>query len=53
MGIGALVGILFYLGAQIVFALGQLLQLSLPAVSVLPAVVVALCAMILIRRMRW
>ena len=53
MGIGALVGILFYLGAQIIFALGQLLHLSLPVVSVIPALIVALCAALLIRRMRW
>ncbi len=53
MGIGALVGILFYLGAQIIFALGQLLNLSLPLVSVLPAIIVTLCAAALIRRMRW
>ncbi len=53
MGIGALVGILFYLGSQIVFALGQLLQLSIPLVSISPALVVFLFAGLLLRRVRW
>ena len=53
MGIGALVGILFYLGAQIIFALGQLLQWSLPLVAALPAFLVLCCAGLLLRRMRW
>jgi len=53
MAIGAVVGILFYLGAQIVFALGQLLDWSLPLVAGLPAVIVLICALLLLRRMRW
>lgn len=53
MGIGALVGILFYLSAQIIFALGQLLQLSIPLVAISPAVVVFACASLLLRRVRW
>ena len=53
MGIGALVGILFYLSSQIVFALGQLLQLSIPLVSVSPALVIFACAGLLLRRVRW
>lgn len=53
MGVGALVGILFYLGAQIVFALGLLLHLSIPMVNLAPTVIVTLCAGILLARMNW
>jgi lipopolysaccharide export system permease protein len=53
MGIGAVVGILFYLGAQIVFALGLLLHLSIPMVSLVPTVIVALCAGFLLARLHW
>jgi len=53
MGIGALVGILFFLGAQILFALGQLLQLSIPLTAAAPSVLVLLCAWLLLHRMRW
>ena len=53
MAIGAVVGILFYMAAQIVFALGHLLKFSPPLVAVTPALVVALCAVVLMRRMRW
>ncbi|MGB5439803.1 MAG: LptF/LptG family permease, partial [Gammaproteobacteria bacterium] len=53
MGAGAALGILFYLGAQIVFALGLLLQLSIPVVSFVPTVIVTLCAGILLTRMHW
>ena len=53
MAIGAVTGILFYLGAQIVFALGLLLHLSIPLTSLAPTVAVALCAGILLARMHW
>lgn len=53
MAIGAVVGILFYLGAQIIFALGQLLGWSLPLMAALPSVIVLFCALFLLRRMRW
>ena len=53
MAIGALVGILFYLGSQIVFALGHLLHMSLPVIAALPCILVLLCAIHLLRRMRW
>ncbi len=53
MAIGAVVGILFYLGAQIIFALGHLLKLSPPLIAVLPAIFVTLCAVLLMRRLRW
>lgn len=53
IGIGAVVGILFYLGTQIIFSLGQLLQWSIPMVAVLPAAIIMACALVLMRRMRW
>ncbi|HYQ71443.1 MAG TPA: LPS export ABC transporter permease LptG [Gammaproteobacteria bacterium] len=53
MAIGAVVGILFYLGAQIIFALGLLLHLNIPVVSLVPTIIVTLCAGILLSRMRW
>lgn len=53
LGIGALVGILFYVGAQIIFALGQLLGLGIIPVTAFPTVVVVLCASALITRMHW
>ena len=53
MAIGAVVGILFYLGAQIVFALGLLLQLNIPMVTLVPTVIVTLCAGILLARLHW
>lgn len=53
MGIGAAVGILFYLGSQVVFALGLLLDLSIPVASMVPTVIVASCAGILLAKMHW
>jgi lipopolysaccharide export system permease protein len=53
IGIGAVVGILFYLGAQIIFALGQLLQLNIPFIAVSPTIIILLCALVLLKRMRW
>lgn len=53
LGIGALVGILFYLGAQIIYALGQLLSLSVPVVAFLPTAIVIFAALLLLRRMHW
>ena len=53
MGIGAVVGILFYLSAQIIFALGQLLQLNIPLVALTPTLMVLVCALVLLKRMRW
>jgi lipopolysaccharide export LptBFGC system permease protein LptF len=46
-------GILFYLGTQIIFSLGQLLQWSSPLVAALPTAIILTCALILWRRMRW
>jgi lipopolysaccharide export system permease protein len=53
MAIGALIGILFYLGTQIIFALGHLFRLSLPLVAALPTILVVCCALVMLRRMRW
>ncbi|MFV8817818.1 LPS export ABC transporter permease LptG [Haliea sp. E17] len=53
MGIGALAGILFFLAAQIINALGQLLGLAPAVTASLPAAGVVLCALFLLRRMRW
>ncbi len=53
LGIGAVLGILFYLGAQIIFSLGQLLQWSIPFVALLPTLIILVCALFLLRRMRW
>jgi lipopolysaccharide export system permease protein len=53
LGIGAGLGILFYLGTQIIFSLGQLLQWSIPLVAILPTLIILACALFLLRRMRW
>ena len=53
IGIGAVVGIIFYLAAQIIFALGQILDWNSALVAVLPALIIFACAMMLLRRMRW
>ncbi len=53
IGIGAVLGIVFYLGAQIIFALGQLLQWNIPLVAALPALIILLCALVMLSRMRW
>jgi lipopolysaccharide export system permease protein len=53
IGIGSLVGILFYLGTQIVFALGALLNAPTVLVAFLPTLVIGGTALILLRQMRW
>jgi len=53
LAIGALLGILFYLGAQIVFALGQVMQWSVPLVAMAPAAVILMAAVYQLRRMQW
>lgn len=53
LGIGAMVGIFFYLGAQIIYATGQILQLSVPLVALAPAAIIACVALLLLVRMRW
>ncbi|MEM8561560.1 MAG: LPS export ABC transporter permease LptG [Pseudomonadota bacterium] len=53
IAIGALVGILFYLGTQIIFALGQLMSLNIPLVALTPTLLILGCALLLLRRMHW
>jgi lipopolysaccharide export system permease protein len=53
IGIGAALGIVFYLATQIIFSLGQLLQLSIPLVALLPTLIILTCAIVMLRRMRW
>ncbi|GAB5450868.1 MAG: LPS export ABC transporter permease LptG [Halioglobus sp.] len=53
LGIGVILGILFYLGAQIVFALGQLLGWNIPLVAALPAIITFAAGLLMFRRMRW
>lgn len=53
IGIGAVVGIIFYLAAQVIFALGQILHWNIPLVAALPALIIFACAMLLLHRMRW
>lgn len=53
LGIGAAVGIVFYLATQIIYSLGQLLQWSIPLVALLPTLLILACAFLLFRRMRW
>ena len=53
VAMGALVGILFYLGSQIIFALGQLLNLNIPMVALAPTLLITLCAVFMLRRMHW
>ncbi len=53
VSLGALVGILFYLGAQIVFSLGQLLALNPLLVAICPALIIAAVALIYLHRIRW
>ncbi len=53
MAIGALIGIFFFLGTQIIYALGQMLQANPIVTALLPAAAVTLCSGWMIRRMHW
>ena len=53
LAIGAAIGIGFYLGSQILFAVGQIFNLSQPLVALAPTVVIAIAAWLLFRRMHW
>ena len=53
LAVGALIGIGFYLGSQILFALGTLLGLPPLLVALLPALAITACAVLLLRRMHW
>tara|TARA_R110000823_G_scaffold119998_9_gene244398 strand:+ start:18593 stop:19663 length:1071 start_codon:yes stop_codon:yes gene_type:complete len=53
IGLGALLGIVFYLSAQVIFALGQLFQVPEALLASLPALIIASVALALFGRMRW
>ncbi len=53
MAAGALIGIFFFLGAQITYSAGRMLQADPALTALLPALAVALCGAWLISRMRW
>lgn len=53
LGLGAAIGIGFYLLAQITYSLGQLLDLHLLLTCLLPTAAVLACALLLLARMRW
>ena len=53
MAMGALIGILFFLGSQITYAIGQLMQLNYILVSLAPVAAVLLCSAFMLHRMRW
>lgn len=53
IALGALLGIVFYLAAQVTFALGQLFQVPGALLASLPALVIAGVALALFWRMRW
>jgi lipopolysaccharide export LptBFGC system permease protein LptF len=53
LALGALLGILFYVGAQILYALGQILNVSPPLVGLMPSLIVFIIAAGLFARLRW
>lgn len=53
IAIGAMVGIFFFLGTQIVHAVGQLMGLDFLLITLTPIALIALVAAILIKRLRW
>ncbi len=53
LALGALLGILFYVGAQILYALGQILSVSPPLVGLMPSLIVFIIAAGLFARLRW
>ncbi len=53
MALGALIGIFFFLGTQITYAVGQMLGLSPVLTTLLPAAAVFACSVYMIKRMRW
>ena len=53
IAIGAMIGIFFFLGTQIVHAVGQLMGLDFLFVTLTPIALITLVAAILIKRLRW
>ncbi len=52
IAIGAVVGILFYLGTQITYTAGLLLQLNSALIALLPILIILAASLLLLRRMR-
>lgn len=50
---GALIGVLFYLGSQVVLALGQIFHLPAPATAAFPLACILAAAVLLVYRLRW
>jgi lipopolysaccharide export system permease protein len=53
MAMGALIGIFFFLGSQIAFAVGQILELNYLLITLAPIAVVVLFSVYLLKKMRW
>ena len=53
LGLGLIVGIFFYLGSQIIYALGTILDWQPAITCILPAVVILLAALVLLRKYSW
>jgi lipopolysaccharide export system permease protein len=53
MGIGAIIGIFFFLVTQIIYSVGQMLQASPVLTTLAPAGTVILCASYMLHKMRW
>jgi lipopolysaccharide export system permease protein len=53
LGLGVLVGVLFYLGSQIVLAIGQILVLPPAVTAAIPMTGILVAAAILLWRLRW
>lgn len=53
LGVGCLIGICFYLGSQIAYALGEILRWPSAFACLLPVMLIVLCAVVLLRRRQW
>jgi len=53
LGIGALIGIFFYLGAQVVYAVGLIANIPPIVISLIPVLVTMAAAFFLLRRTQW
>ena len=51
IGFGIMIGILFFLGSQLIYNLGLVLALSPPLVALTPVLIVGLAAVLLLRRL--
>jgi len=53
LGLGVLIGVLFYLGSQVAVALGQIFHLSALGTALFPLVCIFTAAILLVYRLRW